>query len=203
MTTKALSTFERWSDDTKMALVGIKLVMSRPAYIAIAIAGFLTFSFIFALFQNGTATWHLLWSSISLGDKAGLLLDVTGRILQNFLDLWGLVLILLAALQGLTLSLLIFGWRMRMSARATAAGLEAGGVGAALGFLALGCPTCGTSLFIPFLSAMLGSTVATIAETLGWVLTSVAAILLLYAARKLGYTAFIEITARRHENVKN
>ena len=200
---KLRKTLERWTDDTKMAFVGVQMVMRQPVYVLIAIAGFLVFSYIFAMFQNGTATWSLLWSSISLGDKMGLLLDVADRILQNFLDLWGLVLILLAALQGLTVSLLIFSWRMKMSAKSTVAGLEAGGVGAAMGFLALGCPTCGTSLFIPFLTMSLGSGAAVVAETLGWILTTLAAILLLYAARRLGYSAFVEITARRHKNGKS
>jgi len=195
-------TLELWADNTKMALVGLKMVMRRPAYVAIAVGGFLLFSYAFAMFKDGTTTWNLLWSNIGFGDKMVLAIEVVGRIFRNFLDAWGLILNLLAILQGLSLSLLIFGWRTKVQTRVTAAGLEAGGVGTAVSFLALGCPACGTSLLAPLLTAVAGSGAMVIAESLGWILTVVAAGLLLHAIRRLGYGAFMEITARRHRNAK-
>lgn len=200
---RARNTLELWADETKMAFVGIKMVMKKVGYAVIAIVAFLVFAYILTIFRDGTSTWSLLWSGIGFGDKLSLLGDVWVRVLKNFTDWWGLVLMLLAALQGLTISLLIFGWRMKMSSKTTAAGLEAGGVGAAISFLALGCPTCGTTLLAPVLTLVLGSGAVAVAETLGWILVVVAAILLLHAARRLGFGAYVEITARRHKNAKS
>lgn len=200
---KARNILEQWVDDTKLAIVGIGMVMKRPKYVVIAVAIFLAFAYILTLFKDGTTTWNLLWSGIGFGDKMWLLLEVWARVLANFTDWWGLCLMLLAMLQGLTVALLIFGWRMKLSSKTTVAGLEAGGVGTALGFLALGCPTCGTTLLVPLLSLVAGSGAVALAETLGWILMAVAAVLLLHAARRLGYGAYVEITARRHKNAKS
>lgn len=194
--------WERWKDDTKMALVGIGLVLRRPKYLLLFVVVFLFFAFILTLFRDGTSTWGLLWSGISLGDKILLKLEVLKRVLLNFTDLWGVILMLMALLQGLAVMLLVFGWRAKVASKTTVDGLEASGVGTAIGFLALGCPTCGTSLLIPVLSTVLGSGAVVLAEALGWILAVAAALLLLHAARRLGYGAFIEITARRHKNGK-
>lgn len=194
--------FEEWVDETKMALVGVKLAMRRTKYVVMGVAVWLFFAYVLTLFRDGTNTWSLLWSRIGLGDKLWLTIEVWGRVLGNFLDLWGLVLMLMALLQGLCVALLVFGWRAKMSDKVKVAGLEAGSVGTAIGFLALGCPSCGTSLLIPLLTTLLGSSAAVLAEALGWILVVVAILLLLHATRRLGYGAFVEITARRHKSGK-
>ena|GEM_PF-1671866 len=201
-TMKMRGRWERWVDDTKLACVGVGMVLKKPKYVIIGVLAVLLFAYILTLFKDGTSTWGLLWSNISFGDKIQLKFEVWGRVLGNLSSLWGLVLMLLALLQGLTVMLLVFGWRARVRSKHTAAGLEAGGVGTAISFLALGCPTCGTSLLVPILTTALGSGAAVMAETLGWVLATAAVVLLLHAARRLGYGAFVEITARRHKNGK-
>ena len=200
---KARKYWESWVDETKMAMVGIGMVFKRPGYTAIALAVWLFFAYILTLFRDGTSTWSLLLSGIGFGDKMGLMVDVWGRILGNFTNLWGWALMLMAMLQGLTVALLIFGWRAKVSSKATVAGLEAGGVGTALSFLALGCPSCGTGLLAPLLTTILGSGAVVMADVLGWFLVLVAVVLLLHAGRRLGYGALIEITARRHKNAKS
>lgn len=200
---RARNTLELWADETKMALLGIGMVMRKVGYAAIAVVAFLIFAYLLTMFKDGTMTWSLLWSGLSFGSKLGVLGDVWIRVVQNFTDWWGLILMLLAALQGLTISLLIFGWKMKLSSKTTNAGLEAGGVGAAVSFLAVGCPTCGTTLLAPLLTVIAGTGAAALAEVLGWLFVVVAAVLLLHAARRLGYGAYIEITARRHDNAKS
>ncbi|MCL1839587.1 hypothetical protein FWF89_01110 [Candidatus Saccharibacteria bacterium] len=200
---KVRNVLELWVDDTKMALVGIGMVMRRPKYVLIGVAAFLFFGYILTMFKDGTSTWSLLWSGIGFGDKVLLSLEVGGRMFGNLFDLWGLVLMVLALMQGLTIALLVFGWRSKISKKATAAGLEAGSVGTVISLLALGCPACGTSLLMPFLTTVLGSSAAVMGEILGWVLVVLAMVLLLHAARRLGYGAFIEITARRYKNGKS
>lgn len=182
----------RWVRDTKLAIMGIGIVMRRPAYIAIAMAVFLFFAYFFSLFQDGTSTWNLLWSGISFGDKMGLLGGVWGRVLANFVDPWGIVLLVLAAFQGLNVALLVYNIRQKTSQEVTRSGIEAGGVGAVISLVILGCPACGTSLLAPFLTLILGSGAMALVGALGWVLTVVAMILLVYAARRLGYGAYLQ-----------
>ena len=192
-----------WVDETKMAFVGVGIVMRKVKYITIAAIAFLIFAYILTIFRDGTATWGLLWSGLGFGAKMGVLGDVWARVLQNFTDWWGLILMMLAALQGVTISLLVYGWQMKMSRKTTVAGLEAGGVGTAVSFLAVGCPTCGTTLLMPILTVVAGTGAAALAEVLGWIFVIVAAILLLHAMRRLGYGAFIETAARRYKNAKS
>jgi hypothetical protein len=177
---------------TKMGLEGILIVMRQPKYILIALTGFLVFSFIFALFQDGSSTWDLLFSGIAFSSKLGLLLNVFVKILNNFIDPWGLVLNGLAILQGATISLLAFNIQKKVKAKDTRSSIEAGGVGAAISLIALGCPTCGTSLIAPFLTVVLGSSAMALVGVLGWIFTVLAAILLLYAVRKLGINAYLQ-----------
>ena len=189
-------------DETKMGLVGVGMVLKKVKYAVIAVVVFLFFAYVLTLFKDGTATWGLLWSNIDLGEKIALKWEVWGRVVGNFVNLWGLLLMFLAMLQGVAVAILVFSWRSRTMAKGRVAGLEAGGVGTAMGALALGCPTCGTTLVAPFLSIIFGTGAGVMAEVLGWVLMVVAVVFLLYAVRKLGYGVYIEITARRYKNAK-
>ena len=199
---KARKKIELWVDETKMALFGIGLVLKKPKFAGVYAAAALCFAYVLTLFKDGTSTWGLLWSNIGFLDKVRLMFEVWGRVLANFTDWWGLVLMLLALLQGLAVALLVYGWHTKVRRKDQTAGLEAGGAGAALGFLALGCPACSTSLFMPLLSTTLGTGAAAGAAAIGWVLVVAAMALLLFGIRRLGYGVFISLTARRHRDAK-
>jgi len=72
-------------------------------------------------------------------------------------------------------------------------------VASALGFVALGCPSCGISLLSPILSAIAGASAGILAEKVNFILTLVAYTLLLYSICKLGYLVFIIVTASKYK----
>lgn len=192
------NTLDLWLDETKLSFVGLRLALKRPKTLAATIIIAITSAYILTLFKNGTSTWSLLWSNIPLADKLALKLQIFPRILENFITPDGLLLILLSLLQGLTLAALLYVWKHREK-KSAIAGLEAGGVGTALGFLALGCPSCGISLLTPLLTAIAGTGALALADTLGWVFMILAFLLLLHALRRMGYSIFIIKSAQRHK----
>ncbi len=194
--------WELWVDRGKMAIVGTGRVLKQPKYASIALVACLFFAYFLTMFKNGTASWNLLWSGLPLGDKMALLFEIWGRVFLNFTSLDGVLLMFLTILQGIVIALLVFVWRGR-DKQASATGLEAGSVGAVLGFLAVGCPSCGISLLTPLLTALVGTGVLVMADVLGWVFLVLAFVLLALALHKMGYSAFIILMARRKKHAKN
>jgi hypothetical protein len=127
---KLRSTINLWLDETKMAIAGLSIALKRPKTTTLSLILTLIFAYILTLFKNGTGTWSLFWSTIPLGDKLTATLTVWQRVLENFTSLDGLLLMILALLQGLTIAMLIYVWRHREQ-KSAIAGLEAGGVGTA------------------------------------------------------------------------
>lgn len=195
---KLRNTLDLWVDETKMAIVGIGIALKKPKTITTTTICALLFAYILTLFKNGTGTWNLFWSGIPFADKFTAGMTVWQRVLENFTSLDGLLLIILSILQGLTIAMLLYVWKNREK-KAAIAGLEAGGVGTALGFLALGCPSCGISLLTPILTTIAGTGAMALADTLGWIFMILAFILLLHALRRMGYSAFIIKSAKRHK----
>ncbi|MFV0484810.1 MAG: hypothetical protein ACK5MU_01080 [Candidatus Saccharimonadales bacterium] len=195
---KLRNTLDLWVDETKMSIVGIGVALKRPKTIIATTVFPLLFAYILTLFKNGTGTWNLFWSGIPFGGKLNAGLSVWQRVLENFTSWDGLLIILLSVLQGLTIAMLLYVWKNREK-KAAVAGLEAGGVGTALGFLALGCPSCGISLLTPLLTTIAGTGAMALADTLGWIFMILAFILLLHALRRMGYSAFIMKSSKRHK----
>ena len=198
---KMRNTLDLWLDETKMAFVGIGVMLKKPFYAILSLVIWLLFAYVLTLFQNGSGTWSLLWSGIDLGSKIGLLGSVWRGVLENFTNLYGVLLMVLSLLQGLTIALLVFVWKGREK-KAAVNGLEAGGVGAAFGFLALGCPSCGVSLLAPVLTAIAGTGAVALVDVLGWFFLVFAYLLLLHALRKMGYAAYVLEAAKRYNRKK-
>ena len=201
MQKKMRNTLDLWLDETKLAFIGLGNMLKRPAYMGLVVAVWLIFAYILTFFNSGTGTWNLLWSGISFSDKLGLLVKVWQGVLMNFTSLNGLLLMILSFLQGLTIATLVFVWKGREK-KAAVNGLEAGGVGAAFSFLVLGCPSCGISLLAPVATAIAGTGAAALVDVLGGVFLVLAYALLLHALRKMGYTAYVLIAAKRYDSKK-
>ena len=202
MSRKMRNTLDLWIDETKMAFLGVGLVLRRPSYAVMTVVIWLLFAYFLTFFQNGFGTWNLIWSGIDFGDKLIVLGDVWRRVLENFTSLYGVLLIILSLVQGLTIALLVYVWKGREK-KSAVAGLEATGVGAAFGFLALGCPSCGISLLSPVLTAIIGTGAAAMVDVMGWIFLLLAYLLLLHALRKMGYTAYIMEAAKRYDKKKH
>ena len=189
--------FELWLDRVKMAILGTKFALRKKSYLLVALISWVGFLYLLTMFKNGTALWAMLWSGLDFGEKIGVLFGVWEKVLANFLSLDGVLLIILTFLQGVAIGLLIFVWKKKEKS-ATKGGIESGSIGAALSFLALGCPSCGISLFSPILTAIAGTGALVLADSLGWIFLALSFVFLFSAIKKMGYAAFIIETARRY-----
>ncbi len=189
-------------DRAKFALSGVGMLLKRPKYLAVFIVSLLIFLYILTFFKNGTSNWALLWSGVSFGTKMGILGRVFGDMFSNFTDWYGILIILMSLLQAITIMLLVFTWRNREKDH-TLDGASTGGIGALLGFIALGCPTCGVSILTPLLTAIAGTGAMAAAEGVSRVLIVLAFILLIYTVIKLGYVSFVTISAKKYKEKKH
>ena len=181
---------ETVSDRVKIGVFGLGKVFSRPKYAIFGIFCVFLLMYILSFWRDGNGNWQLLCSGLPLGDKLGVLGRVFGVILENFCSIWGISIILLAVLQGIVITQLVFTWRHREK-NATLDGASTGGIGAILGFIALGCPSCGIGLLTPILSAVAGASALAMAETIGKIFTILAFALLIFTMIRLGYIDYV------------
>ena len=189
-------------DRAKFALTGVGYLFRRPKYVAVFIVSLLIMLYILSFFRDGAGNWQLLCSGLPFERKMEMMGMVFLNIGQNFTSLYGITIILMSILQALVVMLLVFAWRHREK-DATLDGASTGGIGAILGFIALGCPTCGIGLLMPLLTAIAGAGAMALAEGFSQVFTVLAFILLIYTVVKLGYTCFITISASKYKEKKH
>lgn len=189
---------ETIADRSKFALISTGYLLRRPKYLCAFIVSFIVVLYIFTFFRDGDSNWQLIWSGLGIGDK----LDVMGRIfpamLENFTSLYGLTIIFLSLFQAIVIMQLIFAWRNREKNHALD-GASTGGVGAILGFIALGCPSCGVGLLTPLLSAIAGASAVALAETISLIFMVLAFGLLLFTIVRLGYINYIIISSKNYK----
>jgi len=189
-------------DRAKFALVGAGYLFRNPKYVAVFIVSLLVMLYILSFFRDGAGNWQLLFSGLPFGRKMEMLGMVFLNIGHNFTSLYGLLIVLMSVLQALVIMLLVFAWRHREK-DATLDGASTGSIGAVLGFVALGCPTCGVGLLMPLMTAIAGAGAMALAEGFSRVFTILAFILLIYTVIKLGYICFITIAASKHKEKKH
>ena len=189
-------------DRAKFAVSSIWMLLKRPKYLASFLVSLFVFLYILSFFKDGNGNWLLLCSNLSFGAKLEVLGRVCVKILDNFTDLYGILIILMSILQALTIMLLIFTWRNREKDHAID-GASTGGIGAIFGFIALGCPTCGISILAPLLTAVAGTGAMAAAEGISKVLIVLAFILLIYTVIKLGYVSFVTMSAKKYKEKKH
>ena len=187
---------EQISDRCKLAVLGLGGVFRRPKYACLGIFCWFLILFILCFWQDGSGNWQLIWSGLPLDRK----IEVLGRVLSvtigSFGSFTGLVVVFLALLQAVVITQLVFTWRHRDRGSAID-GASTGGIGAILGFIALGCPSCGVGLLTPILSAIAGASAVALAETIGFIFTLLAFALLIFTVIRLGYIDFVLISSNR------
>ncbi len=187
---------ETVADRTKFALLSLAELVKKPRYLVVGIVAFLVFLYLLAFFRDGGSNWQLVWSGLPLGDK----LNVLGRVwLDVFVchkSLYGVLIIFMALLQGTIIMQLVFTWRNRERDKAID-GASTGTIATILGFITLGCPSCGVGLLSAILAAIAGTGAAALAEQIGAVLIVIAFILMLYTVIRLGYIDFVIISSKK------
>jgi len=189
---------ETIADRSKFALVSTGYILKKPKYLGILLLSFFIFIYFLTFFRDGSSNWQLIWSGLGLDRKMTVLGRVFPAILENFCSLYGLIVILLSLLQSVIVMQLIFAWRHREKGQQIS-GASTGGAGTILGFIALGCPSCGIGLLSPLLSAIAGASAVALSETIGNIITVLALGLLLFSIIRLGYINYIIISSRNYK----
>ncbi|MBQ9020218.1 hypothetical protein IJ096_02765 [Candidatus Saccharibacteria bacterium] len=179
--------------EMRTALLGMVMAWRRPRYIITVVVAFVIFGTLMSLLTSGTAGVSMMISGGSgmfynfLG-KAFLGLFGVGR---DFMD-W-LVLFLISFLQAMVIGLVALVWRGRKKKYTksdNAGNVERAGIAAGLAVLGSGCPTCGTTLLMPVITAVVGSGGMALASTISGVLTVAAVVILIFSAKSLGMEAY-------------
>lgn len=195
--------WETLCDRCKFAMVGTFELLKRPKYLAAFIISLVVFLFVLSFFKDGDSNWVLLTSGLDFGRKMQVLGRVFVSIFENFTSLYGIIITLMAILQAAIIPLLIYTWKQRARDQKNKDqaidGASTGSIGAILGFIALGCPTCGVGLLTPILAAIAGASALALAEAVGHIFTIVAFILLFYTIIKLGYITFINLSNEKYK----
>lgn len=197
-----------WLDGWKLAAEGLVLATRKPRFWVAFLITFVVFGTLMNLLAGGTAAFNLM-GVVDFGGKMQIIGDAflglfgVGR---EFLD-W-LLYFAIALLQGLLVGLVVVVWRVRSTklkqsrkpADTKAAEgdnsdhIQRAGLAAGLAVLGSGCPTCGTTLLAPLIGAISSSGGLALAGLLSGLLTTLSVLVALWALRKIGKEAFVELT---------
>jgi len=81
--------------------------------------------------------------------------------------------------------------------------LQHAGLAAGLAVLGSGCPTCGTTLLAPLIGAISSSSGLALAGTISGILTLASVLIALYALKKVGKEAYIELINESYKKGKH
>lgn len=190
---------ESISDRSKFTLLSTGCVLRKIKYLAVFLVSLFIFLYILSFFKDGSGNWQLLWSGLAIDRKIQILGRVFADIFSNFTSLYGVTIIFLSLLQALVVMHLVFAWKHREKNYALD-GASTGGVGAILGFVALGCPSCGIGLLTPLLSAIAGASAVALAEGISQLFTIAAFLLMIFTIIRLGYINYIIISSNKEEH---
>lgn len=179
-------------DKTTLSAQGVIRVIGKWQYLLSALAIMLISGIILGLTSTGSASWNLLLSSLPIADKLGVIGQSLTGLIQGAVTPYGLIVLLIILLQGITLSLAIFNiteQRQVNKKRKSTVGTSEPILATIIATLGVGCSTCGTSLIAPLIGALAGS-----AALLGAITTTMLALattLLLHSLWSLGYSAYM------------
>lgn len=170
----------------KLSTEAIWTVLKNYRYLLLVIALYSAFDILLQLITNWGQYRILLASPfLSLLEKFQFLFNLLG--FQHGLSLMDLLIIdLIALLQALAITLLIYNFRNQKIDKTASVGT---GIAAIIATFGLGCPSCGTSLLAPILTLMIGSASPLLATRIGLTINILTILLLVYSIYRLGYSA--------------
>ena len=186
--------------ECKTAALGVLLAYKRPHFVIAVVASFIIFGTLMSLLSAGTAGIGLMFSG-SVGTlfnvlwKAFLGLFGVGREFADWIFIFSI-----SVLQATVIGLVAFVWKNRTqkykeAVSSNADNVERAGIAAGLAVLGSGCPTCGTTLLMPVITAVVGGGSMALASAISGILTVLAVVVLLFSMKSLGreaYTLIIE-----------
>ncbi len=167
----------------KISTKAVLRVITRPAYLLIAIFGSLLASSLLLWLFNLDLIMYILFSApISVVEKLDFFFSVFWGIFTTYNSIQAVGIVVFSVLFGINLALLVFALRHRT---ANSLPKKSGASGLILAVVGGGCLACGTSLLAPLLAtAGASSTVAL--QDLAGLLQWTASIFITYSIYKLG-----------------
>ena len=184
------------------ALHGIGRLLLLPRYAVLTIGVFLLFAGMLFLAINAQFYGSLLLSRLPLIDKFVLIGTMYIELFrQGFTTLNGALLLLVSAMQGISLSVVIFtSRRNKRNHVATTDQLSLSGLASIAAAIGLGCVPCGTSLIVPIVTLFFsGAATATAANVASGIVLVIALILSIASLYKSGQIAYIYTTLAEQE----
>ena len=211
----------KWLDEFKLAGLGIVGLTKQPRFWVIFAAAFIVFGTLLSMFASGFSAFNLFFASdfggkISVIASAFLALFGVGRNFGDFLLTFSLTV-----LQALLIAMIVMIYRHRREKQRAgkqakqqtdkhvkqqagkqensgqADAVQNAGIAAFLALLGSGCPTCGTTLITPLLSAVVGGGSYAIAGTVSGVITAIAIVIMILSIKKLGVESYVIMLERR------
>ena len=183
---------EQQLEQCKFSVRGLFLATKEKHFWFGFVPTFCIFGTLLNLLSGGFAAFNLI-GTLGFPDGLKVIWDAflqTFGVNRNFVD-W-LSIFLLALLQGTLIGLLVTVIKYSKKGTDNSASVQNSGIVAILAVLGSGCPTCGTALLTPVLTAIFGSGVA-LAGTVSAMITWLAILLALVTLKKLGYNAYVAI----------
>ena len=179
----------KWLDEWKLAWMGVVLATKKWKFLTTVFVTFLIFGTLMNLLATSglgvlkVINLRIIWKAI---------IGLFG-IGKSFSD-WMPVFIV-AILQGILVGLVMFVWKKRKDKNKENA--QTAGIAAGLAVLGAGCPTCGTTLLTPIISAIFSGGSYAIAGTISSIITWVAVAITLLAIKKVGFETYAIIASER------
>ena len=188
--------WRKWLDDFVLAGKGILLATKEKRFWCGFVPAFLFFGLLMNLLSGGLSKFELIRI---LGFPDGLriigdsFLGIFG-VKQPFLD-W-LPVFCIALLQGVLIGLIVLLWKKKREQ--STANLEKAGIITGLIALGAGCPTCGTTLITPLISAFVSTGSLAVASTVSTIVTVLAIIIAVFSLKRLGVETYVIIINEKY-----
>ena len=202
--------WRKWLGDWKLAFSGIVLAFKKPKFCIVFIITFLVFGTLMNLLAGGTAAFTIM-GAVDFAGKLQIIGDSFLALFgvgREFLD-WALYFSI-SLIQGLLVGLVALVWKKRKDKAEEASknsensdNLQRAGLAAGLAVLGSGCPTCGTTLLAPLIGAISSSGGLALAGTISSLLTFASYLIALFALKKVGVEAYIELISEQYKRKEN
>ncbi|MBQ3320761.1 hypothetical protein IJG71_01365 [Candidatus Saccharibacteria bacterium] len=188
--------WRKWLDGFVLAGKGILLATKEKRFWYGFIPSFIFFGMLMNLLASGTGKFELM-GVLGFPKNLKILLDGFLSIFginQPFLD-W-LPVFAISLLQGILIGLIVLLWNKKREQNS--ANLEKAGIITGLIALGAGCPTCGTTLLTPLISAIFSTGTLAIAGTISTIVTTLAIIIAILSLKRLGEETYVTIINEKY-----
>lgn len=188
--------WRKWCDEWILAGKGILLATKEKRFWVGFIISFLFFSLLMNLLANGFSTFQLMWATgftgtLKILGDAILNIFGIGKIFLEWLPIFAITI-----LQGTLIGLITLLWHKKRENNS--GNLQQAGIITGLIALGAGCPTCGTTLVTPLISAFASTGSLAITGAVSTAVTVLAIVIALLSLHRLGLETYVIIVNEKY-----